>query len=57
MDFNCEQRDGVHFFYVLPFSKNKAMIESTWLSKKNDSLKDYESQIKVYLNNFFNQRL
>jgi len=50
MDFNCEQRDGVHFFYVLPFSKNRAMIESTWLSKKNDSLKDYESQIKIYLN-------
>ena len=50
MDFNCEQRDGVHFFYVLPFSKNRAMIESTWLSKKNDSLKDYESQIKFYLN-------
>ena len=51
MDFNCEQRDRVHFFYVLPFSKNRAMIESTWLSKKSDSLKDYESQIKVYLNN------
>ena len=34
MDFNCEQRDGCSFFYVLPFSKNKAMIESTWLSKK-----------------------
>ena len=50
MDFNCEQRDGVHFFYVLPFSGNKAMIETTWLSKKNDSLKDYESQIKIYLN-------
>ena len=26
------------------------MIETTWLSKKNDSLKDYESQIKIYLN-------
>ena len=21
MDFNCEQRNNVHFFYVLPFSK------------------------------------
>ena len=51
MDFNCEQRDGVHFFYVLPFNKKKAMIETTWLSKKNDSLKDYDSQIKIYLNN------
>ncbi len=51
MDFNCEQRGSVHFFYVLPFSKNKAMIETTWLSKKNDSLKDYDSQIKIYLDN------
>ena len=33
MDFDCEQRNNVHFFYVLPFSKNKAMIETTWLSK------------------------
>ena len=51
MDFNCEQRNEVHFFYVLPFNKKKAMIETTWLSKKNDSLKDYDSQIKIYLNN------
>ena len=51
MDFNCEQRNEVHFFYVLPFNKKKAMIETTWLSKKNDSLKDYDSQIKTYLNN------
>ena len=24
MDFNCEQKDAVHFFYTLPFSKTKA---------------------------------
>tara|TARA_Y100000816_G_scaffold283838_1_gene261198 strand:+ start:125 stop:1189 length:1065 start_codon:yes stop_codon:yes gene_type:complete len=51
MDFNCEQRGSVHFFYILPFSKNKAMVETTWLSKKDDSLKDYDYQIKIYLNN------
>ena len=50
MDFNCDQRNNVHFFYVLPFSKNKAMIETTWLSKEDKSLKDYESQIKNYIN-------
>ena len=32
MDFNCDQRNNVHFFYTLPFSKNKALIETTWLS-------------------------
>lgn len=51
MDFNCEQRNSVHFFYVLPFSKNKAMIETTWLSKEDKSLKDYEFQMKNYINN------
>ncbi len=50
MDFDCDQRNNVHFFYVLPFSKNKAMIETTWLSKENKSLKDYDSQIKSHIN-------
>ena len=49
MDFDCDQRNNVHFFYVLPFSKNKAMIETTWLSKEDKSLKDYESQMKNYI--------
>jgi len=52
MDFDCEQRNDVHFFYTLPFEKNKALIETTWLSKVNDnSLKDYNNQIKDYINN------
>ena len=50
MDFDCDQRKNVHFFYVLPFSKNKAMIETTWLSKEDKSLKDYDSQMKNYIN-------
>ena len=52
MDFNCDQRNNVHFFYTLPFRDNKALIETTWLSKDNDnSLKDYDNQIKDYINN------
>ena len=52
MDFDCEQRNNVHFFYTLPFEKNKALIETTWISKIYDnSLKDYENQIKGYINN------
>ena len=50
MDFDCDQRDNVHFFYTLPFSKNKALVETTWLSKMNDnSQKDYENQINNYI--------
>ena len=50
MDFDCEQRNSVHFFYTLPYSKNKALVETTWLSKMNDnSQKNYDQQIKDYI--------
>ena len=52
MDFDCEQRESVHFFYTLPYSKNKALVETTWLSRMNDnSQKDYNHQIKDYIEN------
>ena len=52
MDFNCNQRNNVHFFYTLPFSKNKALIETTWLSDlKNQSLMDYDLQLENYVKN------
>jgi len=55
MDFDCEQRNSVHFFYTLPYSKNKALIETTWLSKmSDDSEKNYDSQIKDYIENHLN---
>ena len=55
MDFDCEQRKSVHFFYTLPYSKNKALVETTWLSKMNDnSQKDYDGQIKNYIENHLN---
>ena len=55
MDFDCDQRESVHFFYTLPYSKNKALVETTWLSKMNDvSQKDYDKQIKDYAENHLN---
>ena len=52
MDFNCDQRKDVHFFYTLPFSKNKALIETTWLSDLEDqSLRDYDLQLENYIKN------
>jgi lycopene beta-cyclase len=55
MDFDCEQRGSVHFFYTLPYSKNKALIETTWISKMNNSSqKDYDNQIKYYIENNLN---
>ena len=52
MDFNCDQRKDVHFFYTLPFSKNRALIETTWLSNLEDlSLMDYDLQLENYIKN------
>jgi len=50
MDFDCDQRDNVHFFYTLPFKKNKALIETTWISKMDDkTLNDYDIQLEKYI--------
>ena len=52
MDFHCDQRNNVHFFYTLPFSKNKALIETTWLSDlENHNLMDYDLQLENYIKN------
>jgi lycopene beta-cyclase len=52
MDFNCDQKNDVHFFYTLPFNKNKALIETTWLSNLEDqSLMDYDLQLENYIKN------
>ena len=52
MDFNCDQRNDVHFFYTLPFSKSKALVETTWLSDLEDSnIMDYDLQLENYIKN------
>ena len=52
MDFDCDQKDSIHFFYTLPFSKTKALIETTWISDLNNtSLNDYDIQLKDYVEN------
>ena len=52
MDFNCDQRNDVHFFYTLPFSKKKALVETTWLSDLEDqSIRDYDLQLENYIKN------
>ena len=52
MDFDCDQKNSVHFFYTLPFSKTMALIETTWISDLNNtSLNDYDIQLKDYVEN------
>jgi lycopene beta-cyclase len=55
MDFACDQRNKVHFFYTLPFTKRNALVETTWISELNDErLKDYDKQIDDYLSKHLN---
>ena len=52
MDFDCDQKDSVHFFYTLPYSKKKAFVETTWISDlKDKSIQDYDHQLTHYIKN------
>ena len=52
MDFDCDQKNSVHFFYTLPYSKKKALVETTWISDlKNISIQDYDDQLNHYIGN------
>ncbi len=51
MDFNIDQNNETRFFYVLPISQNKALIEFTIFSKKLLEKKNYDIELKKYLSN------
>ena len=53
MDFRCDQSRGIHFIYLLPFSKTKALIESTMFSKKIEDYNFYINSIKSYITRFY----
>ena len=53
MDFRCDQSKGMHFIYLLPFSKKKALVESTIFSKKIENKKFYTTEISKYLKKYF----
>ena len=49
MDFSVDQKDEIRFMYVLPFNKNKALVEYTLFSSDLISDKEYEEEIQKYL--------
>jgi lycopene beta-cyclase len=49
MDFSVPQNGNTRFMYVLPFSKNEALVEYTLLSKDVLPENEYEDAIRDYL--------
>ncbi len=52
MDFRTNQSEGTTFFYVLPFSTTKALIEYTVFSKHVLAAEQYEKALRGYIQHF-----
>ena len=52
MDFRCDQSKGLHFIYLIPFAKNRALVESTIFSNKIENKNYYINAIEIYLKTF-----
>ncbi|MUH35466.1 lycopene cyclase [Zobellia amurskyensis] len=51
MDFSIPQKGNTRFMYILPFSKNEALVEYTLFSKNRLPKEAYEEAIIHYLEN------
>lgn len=49
MDFRTDQKNATAFMYVLPYSRQTALIEYTLFSTKLLTDEEYEQEIKTYL--------
>lgn len=49
MDFSGSQARGLHFMYVLPFSRRRALVEATYISPSPLAPAQYEADIREYL--------
>ena len=49
MDFSIDQKNETRFFYVLPTSKNEALVEFTLFSKDLITNNEYDIEIKKHL--------
>ncbi|WP_438965018.1 lycopene cyclase family protein [Flavobacterium sp.] len=51
MDFSVRQKGNTRFMYVLPTSKDEALLEYTLFSKDLLSKEEYETEIVLYIKN------
>jgi lycopene beta-cyclase len=54
MDFRTDQRNGVCFVYVLPYSDNEALVECTVFSAHEWDIADYERHLRTYIADVLN---
>jgi lycopene beta-cyclase len=55
MDFNIEQNNFTQFVYVLPFSKNSALVEVTRFGKEIITTTEAETILEDYITNQFGE--
>ena len=53
MDFSASTEEDVHFFYVLPFSSRRALVETTHFSKQQLCEAQYKDELRGYLRQRF----
>ncbi|MCU0359303.1 MAG: lycopene cyclase family protein [Bacteroidia bacterium] len=51
MDFTTDQEDDFRFYYVIPYSKTKALIEYTGFSQKALKPEEYTRKLQAYIEN------
>ena len=52
MDFRVSQKHGTTFMYLLPITKNEALIEYTLFSEKTLKKNEYEIELKKYISKY-----
>jgi lycopene beta-cyclase len=52
MDFNVDQQYGTAFVYIMPFSRNKALIEYTFFTEKMVNEEVYDMGLREYLQQY-----
>lgn len=50
-DFRTEQKDGVYFFYILPYAPDLALVEYTGFSRDLLPEAEYDQELENYIHN------
>jgi lycopene beta-cyclase len=50
-DFRTKQKDGVYFFYILPYANNLALVEYTGFSRDLLPEAEYDKELQDYIQN------